>query len=202
MEAIPIFPMPTPQQLAELIEKYEADVKRMRRQIEITEQMVEQVKKVQQCLPVYSVSTDSASSSAPSLSAGEGSPTPLPTSPRQSESATFPSPSGTRKPSQRKRAEPLTIAYMAVGAVKAWTEADHDCRFHCAHGQLEFVEVIIEHALLLDRLADQVDAQGGFAGVFCYEVAEPFGYKLGLRTINNLDLRVEELAADLIKDAS
>jgi hypothetical protein len=74
----------------------------------------------------------------------------------------------------RTLAEPLTIAYIAMGAGDALqrsygraTGPDLDA----FEGEMCFIEHVIRHARVLDEMADPYD----LTGVFNYEVAQPFG---------------------------
>ena len=74
--------------------------------------------------------------------------------------------------------DPLDIAYIALGARRALAGSPHaGLGLAACEGELGFVQACICHAGLLDRhwhaLAD------GFPGVWCYEVAEPFGEAFG-----------------------
>lgn len=75
--------------------------------------------------------------------------------------------------------EHLTIAYIAIGASRAIMENPDDFDATDWDGEVDFIEAVTAHALMLDRLADEVDANGGFSGVFAYEVAEEFGRQYG-----------------------
>ena len=72
----------------------------------------------------------------------------------------------------------LDIAYIALGARRALAASPHaGAGLATCQGELGFVQACICHAGLFDRywhaLAD------GFPGVWCYEVAEPFGEAFG-----------------------
>lgn len=79
--------------------------------------------------------------------------------------------------------DPLTIAYVAMGAEQAIREceggvlpgrvADH------FSGQLGFIEEVVKEAWRLDAVARAlIENEGGLdGGVFAYEVAEPFGQR-------------------------
>jgi len=80
----------------------------------------------------------------------------------------------------RTLAEPLTIAYIAMGAQTYMQTAEFRHReTQTEGGELEFVGDIISHARMLDSKADE--RQDDFSGVFLYEVAEEFGNKLAQR---------------------
>ena len=74
--------------------------------------------------------------------------------------------------------DPLDIAYIAIGARQALdTAGNEDAGIYAFEGELDFVQACISQVERLDRhwhaLAD------GFPGVWCYEVAEPFGHVYG-----------------------
>lgn len=79
----------------------------------------------------------------------------------------------------RTMPDPLTIAYVAIGAMDAWAETPlrrRDAVTDEYNGQLHFVAEIIRHAPMLDQLADE--SEEDLAGVFVYEVAQAFGYEV------------------------
>lgn len=72
----------------------------------------------------------------------------------------------------------LDVAYIALGAKQALIDATDDVGDSGAGGgELEYMQACIDHAPLLDQVSQEV--VGTFHGVWCYEVAEPFGYALG-----------------------
>lgn len=80
----------------------------------------------------------------------------------------------------RTAPDALTIAYIAMGAQTYMLTPEFRRRGTQSHGgELEFIDGIIEHALMLDRKAD-AHAED-FSGVFLYEVAAEFGHKLAQR---------------------
>ncbi|KOQ77995.1 hypothetical protein ABW45_08165 [Stenotrophomonas maltophilia] len=72
----------------------------------------------------------------------------------------------------------LDIAYIAIGARQALADSSAG---HSAisgfEGGLDYVQACIDQASLLHRVWQEVE--GTFPGVWCYEVAEPFGYAFG-----------------------
>lgn len=70
----------------------------------------------------------------------------------------------------------LDTAYIAIGAKQALVELKDDpgSRFE---GELGYIQACIDHASLLDRVWQE--CEGTFPGVWCYEVAESFGYVYG-----------------------
>ena len=73
----------------------------------------------------------------------------------------------------------LDIAYIAIGARQALMDfpIGHGSSICGFEGELDYVQACIDQAALLDRV--WVEAEGAFAGVWCYDVAEPFGYAFG-----------------------
>lgn len=72
----------------------------------------------------------------------------------------------------------LDIAYIAIGARQALADSSAG---HSAisgfEGELDYVQACIDQASLLNRVWQEVE--GTFPGVWCCEVAEPFGYAFG-----------------------
>jgi len=81
----------------------------------------------------------------------------------------------------RTAPDPLTIAYIAIGARDALDNLkgrDHDRVTGASEGtggEMNVTEEVIEHALELDIAADAAAERGELVGCFLYEVAEPFG---------------------------
>lgn len=72
----------------------------------------------------------------------------------------------------------LDIAYVAIGAKQALKDSpDGDSAIPGFEGELDYVQACIGQAGLLDRVWQEYE--GIFPGVWCYEVAEPFGYSFG-----------------------
>lgn len=81
--------------------------------------------------------------------------------------------------SRKRHPDPLTIAYLAIGAIDAWNAATDGQREHASDtysGQLGYVGEVIAHADALDALWRKMEDG---PGVFEYEVAEPFGIEYG-----------------------
>lgn len=74
--------------------------------------------------------------------------------------------------------EPVTIAYIAIGAAQALHDGESDLvdrLVEAREGQLNVIEEVCAHALMLDQMAAaQTD---GLDGVFAYEIAEEFGHR-------------------------
>lgn len=70
----------------------------------------------------------------------------------------------------------LDTAYIAIGAKQALVDLEDGpgSRFE---GELGYIQACIDHAGLLDRVWQE--CEGTFPGVWCYEVAEAFGYAYG-----------------------
>ena len=98
--------------------------------------------------------------------------------------------------------DPLTIAYLALGAKAALTALQYENPRvdYCDRmgGELAYISRVIEHADMLDALADDVDLNG----VFVYEVAEPFGEGFGRHFLSGEDFDVKAAARELIASIS
>jgi len=102
-------------------------------------------------------------------------------------------------------ADPLTIAYIAIGARDMLREARKEQRhggpyvdLSSFNGELGLIDMCVKHAARLDELAAQNAEQ--FTGVFVYDVAEVFGAAVAQRLLNGLDLPIDDLAKDLIEE--
>lgn len=104
--------------------------------------------------------------------------------------------------------EPLTIAYVAMGAGQAIRACGHlpsevADRYN---GQLGFIEAVIDKAWRLDAVVRAIEAnQGGLDGVYVYEVAEPFGERYAEALIaeslgKGPDANPDAIAQALFKD--
>lgn len=94
----------------------------------------------------------------------------------------------------------LDIAYIAIGAKQALVDAagHHACdaRFD---GELGYIQACIDHAGLLDRVYEEQN--GEFPGVWCYEVAEPFGHAYGKHLQQGGDLGdAERILREIVAD--
>jgi hypothetical protein len=76
---------------------------------------------------------------------------------------------------QRSTPEDLTIAFLGIGVELALASSPGPVDLDPFEGRVGFVQAVIEHALLLDRVADWFDEREGHPGVFSYDVAESFG---------------------------
>ncbi len=95
-------------------------------------------------------------------------------------------------------ADPLTIAYIALGARETLREAEH-ARLEHLNGELGYIGSAVHYAARLDELAAPYSEQ--FTLTFPYDVAEPFGRAVGAFLLNNVAPPVDDLALDLIKEA-
>jgi len=106
-------------------------------------------------------------------------------------------------------AEPLTIAYIAMGAQRRMqvavrgTESEAQQKLiDCMSGELAVIDHVIAFADKLDLLQDSI---GNDSYVYAYEVCEEFGYyavdrMLKTGTPNTVDL--EEIARFIIIDVA
>lgn len=87
-----------------------------------------------------------------------------------------------KKDAGRTAADPLTLAYIAIGASDVLRRERVD--LDAFNGELGFIEAVTDHALFVDTVADWFDANGEHCGVFSYEVATPFGEAIALSMIS------------------
>lgn len=79
-----------------------------------------------------------------------------------------------------KRTEPdyLTAGFMAIGAETEFKrQTAEGAHFVLQGGYLGFIGDVLQHGLMLDKVADHIDKHGEHPGCWCYEVAEAFGGK-------------------------
>lgn len=79
-----------------------------------------------------------------------------------------------------KRTEPdyLTAGFMAIGAETEFKrQTAEGAHFVLQGGYLGFIGDVLQHGLMLDKVADYIDKHGEHPGCWCYEVAEAFGGK-------------------------
>jgi len=81
----------------------------------------------------------------------------------------------TQSTKQRTEPDHLTLAYVALGAGNALRTAGDSLNLDEFEGQMGLISQVVGRALFLDIVADWFEAREGHAGVFVYEVAEPFG---------------------------
>lgn len=94
--------------------------------------------------------------------------------------------------------EPVTIAYIAIGAAHALRDGDSrlvDRLVQAHEGQLNVIEAICAHALMLDQL--EAAETGGLNGVFAYEIAEEFGYEFTRYLVLDASPNAADIAAKL-----
>lgn len=93
--------------------------------------------------------------------------------------------------------DPIDTAYLAIGAAKAWDAAAAERMPDI--GQLEYVGEIIAFSKLL---ADKWDQCGDeYPGVWAYEVAEPFGERMGASLIFGHKLDPASLLDTLVAES-
>jgi hypothetical protein len=113
-----------------------------------------------------------------------------------------PAGAGTPQTSLSGRVDPLTIAYMAIGAYSALREfqAKHaSANLDKFEGELGYIGKVTQHANLLDDLAGTAD----LSGVFAYEVAQPFGEEFGRGLLGcEASIDARNIAERLIKECS
>ena len=96
----------------------------------------------------------------------------------------------------RTNPEPLTIAYIAIGAHRRLrvelnredgVQIRHTALIETYGGELGIIDSCIYDALVLDRMQDAAEAEGktGNGYVFAYEIAEEYGYYLVDRMLAN-----------------
>ena len=89
-----------------------------------------------------------------------------------------------------KRTEPdcLTAGFMAIGAETEFKRqtAEGAC-FILLGGYLGFIGDVLQHGLMLDKVADHIDKHGEHPGCWCYEVAEEFGGKFAEQVLLGCD---------------
>lgn len=89
--------------------------------------------------------------------------------------------------------DPLTIAYMALGA-KTYLIESNSCPPENM-GELELISAVVDHASLLDRLYEDYDIDTPF----CYEVAEPYGRLVAIEVLDSGGEISANLATDLAR---
>lgn len=94
--------------------------------------------------------------------------------------------------------EPLTVAYIAIGAEQALRESPALFNPDDWNGQLGFIGEAIEWAAMLDRMGDEYE---DFSGVWAYEVAEEFGLRYGRALLTDVNGRgrAEDIARELVE---
>lgn len=88
-------------------------------------------------------------------------------------------------PAKRTQAEPLTTAFIAMGARDVYLKQFPD--YEHAGGFIGFIEEVTDQTLLLDKVADYFDERGAHSGVFLYDVAEEFGDQFGVKVVEGMD---------------
>lgn len=89
-----------------------------------------------------------------------------------------------------KRTEPdyLTAGFMAIGAETEYKrQADEGSSFILQCGYTGFIDAVLQHGLMLDKVADHIDKHGEHPVCGCYEVAEEFGGKFAEQVLLECD---------------
>lgn len=95
--------------------------------------------------------------------------------------------------------DPLTIAYVAIGAIRALDlrEGLTDEQSDRFEGELGFIDQVISSNL--SRLDELVEEAGdSYSGTFCYEIAETYGEIVGKALLDNQPIDTEALAKQLV----
>ncbi len=95
-------------------------------------------------------------------------------------------------PAKRTEPDGLTAGFMAIGAETEFRrQTAKGARFVLWGGHLGFIVDVLQHGLLLDKVADYIDKHGGHPGehhgCWCYEVAEVFGAKFAEQVLLDCD---------------
>lgn len=102
-------------------------------------------------------------------------------------------------PQIKPTTDPLTTAYLAIGAVHVLDKNRHT-DLSDWDGELGFIAEVIQHA-------DALDQAGYAAGeaidhiVWCYEIAEQFGERLATMLLNHIVFNPAEEIARIIQEA-
>ena len=92
----------------------------------------------------------------------------------------------------------LDVAYIAIGAKQALLDAGDQHNGPQLEGELGYIQTCIEHVGLLDRLWQETS--GEVLGVWCYEVAEPFGQRYVEALALDFSVNPEQLVRTLISE--
>lgn len=103
----------------------------------------------------------------------------------------------------RTAAEPLTIAYIAIGARGGLRESSSSIDLDLFEGELGFIGAATKHALFVDTVSDLFSATGDHPGVFAYDVASPFGMAIARAMIcaGNVEIEPGTLLAEVMIEA-
>ncbi len=102
-------------------------------------------------------------------------------------------------PKVRTEPDYLTAGFMAIGAETEFKrQAAKGARFVLWGGYLGFIGDVLQHGLLLDKVADYIDKHGDHPVCWCYEVAEEFGRKFAEQVL--LDCDSAEAAKILLRE--
>lgn len=95
----------------------------------------------------------------------------------------------------------LDLAYLAIGAKQALVECGGVSRCDRFEGELDFIQACIGQVGCLDRAWQGLGEP--FPGVWCYEVAEPFGYAYGTHLLQGgKSLDAEDILRGIIRVAT
>jgi hypothetical protein len=101
----------------------------------------------------------------------------------------------------RTRADELTLAYVVKGATKVLLRENPFPDLDAFSGEKGFIEQVMQPALLIDRVADYFDAVSQHTGVFCYEVAEPFGESYAMALLCSVAVTPKAILRQVMIDA-
>jgi hypothetical protein len=102
----------------------------------------------------------------------------------------------------RTSPDPLTIAYMAIGAEAAINKYAKEMPekmnsiLESNGGRLNVISEVIGHALLADMVGDYIDAHGMHKDVWCYRIEE-FGFNLVANAVEPIS---RQYASDILLD--
>lgn len=91
-------------------------------------------------------------------------------------------------PKVRTEPDYLTAGFMAIGAETEFNrQTAKGARFVLRGGYLGFIGDVLQHGLMLDKVADYIDKHGDHPVCWCYEVAEEFGGKFAEQVLLECD---------------
>lgn len=91
-------------------------------------------------------------------------------------------------PKVRTEPDYLTAGFMAIGAHDEFKRQQASGNSYIlSEGYLGYIDDVLKHGLMLDKVADYFDKHGEHPGVFCYEVAEVFGAKFAEQVLLDCD---------------
>lgn len=102
-------------------------------------------------------------------------------------------------PKVRTEPDYLTAGFMAIGAETEFKrQTAKGARFVLLGGYLGFIGDVLQHGLMLDKVADHIDKHGEHPVCWCYDVAEEFGGKFAEQVL--LDCDSAEAAKILLRE--